>query len=328
MIPTEIANANATSESSTSLAQGNLLQEWFKKVAELLHDPKLSKLCSDAGFLKEIEKGQIFITIEEGSEVMQTACREYTQSRNLTTSRPRRWIRSNTKIGPVLDAKLYPHEGRCCIDIMIESLSKDKTVSWVRFGHGFNKYVTETSQKNPIENVQLFISTGKLVAKAKPRPKSVVNLSSNCALICERIWIDIDPQPFYHSCFAVSKFMTRSLRHDSSIHREEDGAVRFDDLMEKLKERFLSTLQWAVSTWLNSLAKGGGKKRTFQYCLNPYFLNKFMYFCAIQGYAGDDFAENICHIGNAYEMHSIFQSGVIPGGKVTEGTDSQCSSQH
>ena len=29
----------------------------------------------------------------------------------------------------------------------------------------------------------------------------------------------------------------------------------------------------------------------------------------------DDFAEYIGHIGNAYEMHSIVQSGLIPGGK-------------
>ena len=147
MIPAEIANANATSQRSTSLAQGNLLQEYFQKFAELLYDQILSKRCSDAGFLKEIEKGQFFITIKEGSEVMQAACRENTQPRNLTTSPPRRWIRSNTKIGPVLDAKLYPHEGRYCIDIMIAALSKDKTVSWVRIGNGINKYVTDTSQK-------------------------------------------------------------------------------------------------------------------------------------------------------------------------------------
>ena len=29
----------------------------------------------------------------------------------------------------------------------------------------------------------------------------------------------------------------------------------------------------------------------------------------------DDFAEYIYHIGNAYDMHSIIQSGLIPGGK-------------
>ena len=77
-----------------------------------------------------------------------------------------RWIRSDTKIGPVLDVKLYPHEGRYCIDIMIESLFKDRTVSWVRIVNGINIYVTETSEEIPIENVQLFISTGKPVAKA------------------------------------------------------------------------------------------------------------------------------------------------------------------
>ena len=130
---------------------------------------------------------------------MQTACREYTQPRILTTSRPRGWIRSNTKIGPVLDVKLYPHEGRQCIDIMIESLFRDQTVSSVRIVNG-----TNTSQKRqnkyPTENVELFISTKKLVAKAKPKPKSVVNSSINVP-IRERKWIDIDPQPFDRSCF-------------------------------------------------------------------------------------------------------------------------------
>ena len=156
---------------------------------------------------------------------MQTACREYTQLRNLTTSRPRGWIRSNAKIGPVLDAKLYPHEGRHCIDIMIESLFKDRTVSWVRILNGINKYVTETTEKTPTENVELFISTGKFVAKAKPKPKYVVSSSINVT-IRERKRIDSDPQQFDRSCFEVSKFMTRTLRHESSIPREEDG--RFD----------------------------------------------------------------------------------------------------
>ena len=97
---------------------------------------------------------------------METTCRGFTQPRNLKTSQPRGWIRSNTKIGPVLDVKIYPHEGRYCIDIMIESLFKDQTVSLVRIVNGINKYVTETSQKIPIENVQLFKRTGGLVAKA------------------------------------------------------------------------------------------------------------------------------------------------------------------
>ena len=51
VIPTESADADAKSQSSTSSAQGNLLQDCFEKIAELPEDQKLSKLCKDAGFL-------------------------------------------------------------------------------------------------------------------------------------------------------------------------------------------------------------------------------------------------------------------------------------
>ena len=111
---------------------------------------------------------------------------------------------------------------------MIESLL-------LRIVNGINKYVTETPEETPIENVQPSISAGRLVATAEPRPKPVVNLSSNHVPIKKRIWIDIDPQPFDRRCIEVSHFMTRTLRHDSSIPRDEDGAVRFDDLIEKLR---------------------------------------------------------------------------------------------
>ena len=70
------------SQSSTSLAQVDLLQEYERKFAELLDDQKLSKLCSDAGFLQEIGKEQFFISLKGGSEVMQTACREHTTSKS------------------------------------------------------------------------------------------------------------------------------------------------------------------------------------------------------------------------------------------------------
>ena len=56
---TDITNANATSQNSTSLAQGDLLQEYERIFAELPDDQKLSKPCSDAGFLKEIGNGQL-----------------------------------------------------------------------------------------------------------------------------------------------------------------------------------------------------------------------------------------------------------------------------
>ena len=56
VITTESTKDNTTSQSSTSLAQGNLLQDYFKKLAELPEDQNLSKLCNDAVFNKKIEK--------------------------------------------------------------------------------------------------------------------------------------------------------------------------------------------------------------------------------------------------------------------------------
>ena len=102
------------------------------------------------------------------------------------------------------------------------------------------------------------------------------------------------------------------------------GAVRFDDLIEKFKVKFVGILQWTVDAWVNCLAKGGGEKR-FQYCLNPLSSDKFLYFRVGGNLVDpllldnillrDDFKEYIYHIGNAFELHSIIKSGLIPGGK-------------
>ena len=79
------------------------------------------------------------------------------------------------------------------------------------------------------------------------------------------------------------------------------------------------------------LAKGGGPKKRFQYCLNPNSSKHFLYFRAIQGQAGctptlqdnvllaDDFAEYIYHIGNAHDMHSIIQGRIDARKKSQQG---------
>ena len=45
--------------------------------------------------------------------------------------------------------------------------------------------------------------------------------------------------------------------------------------------KFAGTLQWTVNTWLNPLTKGGGKKKRFEYCLNPPSSNKILCIRAI-----------------------------------------------
>ena len=67
------------------------------------------------------------------------ACREYTLPRDEILSEPKGWIRVNTKIWPVLEVTT------CClhgVEIIIMSLSKDNSHSWVRISHGLNKLVT------------------------------------------------------------------------------------------------------------------------------------------------------------------------------------------
>ena len=124
--------------------------------------------------------------------------------------------------------------------------------------------------------------------------------------------------------------MIRLLRHDDTVHREDDGAVRFDDLAELFKSRFAVTSHQSIEieAWISFLAKGGGPKKRFQYCLNPYSSKHVLHFRAIQGHSGgtlvdptlqhnvllpNDFADDIYHIGNAHDMHSIIQGGLIPG---------------
>ena len=141
----------------------------------------------------------------------------------------------------------------------------------------------------------------------------------------ERKWIDVDPGKFSQGCFEVSKFMIRLLRHDGPVHREDDRAVRFDDLAEKFKAKFDGTSQWPIESCITCLGKGGGPKKRFQYCLNPATSKHFLHFRANQGHSGDnlvdpalqdnvpeDFTEYIYHVGNVSERHSIIRSGLIP----------------
>ena len=162
--------------------QRNLLQDCERKFEQLLEDQKLSTLCCDAG-LNIVEQGQFFITLEEeeeeGPNEMKNPCREKTLPRNQEASRARGWILGNTKIGPVLDVKVCLHQERY-VEILIESLFRDGTASWVRMVNGIDEYVTETSETISLENVEHRV-TGKLVAEAKPRLKPAVTVSHFCS---------------------------------------------------------------------------------------------------------------------------------------------------
>ena len=132
----------------------------------------------------------------------------------------------------------------------------------------------------------------------------------------------------------MSKVKIRLLRHGASIPREDDEAVRFEDLVQEFEAKFYGPSHWSVNAYTTYLAKGGGQKKRFHYCLNPNSSKLFLFFKALWGHSGnnlvdpalqddvllpDDFTEYNCHAGNVSEQNSIIRSGLIPGGKSLKG---------
>ena len=86
----------------------------------------------------------------------------------------------------------------------------------VRIVNGVDKYVTESMLTTKEED----IASGKPIAKARPRQKRAVTLTSVSILVHERTWMDIETQRSDdQNCFEVPKVITRLLRHAQSVLR-------------------------------------------------------------------------------------------------------------
>ena len=100
----------------------------------------------------------------------------------------------------------------------------------------------------------------------------------------ERTWIDIEPGNSSLSAYEISKKVIHLLRHSQTVHREEDGAVKFWRIKEHLQNQFSQTQYWSDDRWKACLAAGGGAKRRFQYCTDDPGIT--IYFRALQGHSG------------------------------------------
>ena len=80
--------------------------------------------------------------------------------------------------------------------------------------NGVDKFVTESMLTKEEEDT----ASGKPTAKARPRQKPTVTLASVSFLVHERRWRDMETQRSNdHTCFEVSKAVTRLLRHDPTV---------------------------------------------------------------------------------------------------------------
>ena len=199
---------------------------------------------------------------------------------NTRGTRVRGWSRKNTRIGPALDMEVCYRDDRYSIEVQIPSLFQDHTVSWVRIVNGVDK----TWQNRCWPRKKKTQASGKPIAKARPRRKPTVTLTSVSIIVTERKWIDIETQRSHdHKCYEVSEAITRLLRHDQSVPRGSDGAIHYSDIIEECrKKKFDGASQWFLEDWISTLAKGGGAKKRFQSCVNPDSSNQFLYLRAIQ----------------------------------------------
>ena len=128
--------------------------------------------------------------------------------------------------------------------------------------------------------------------------------------------------------YEVSKKVIHLLRLSQKVHREEDGAVLFWRIKENLQSQFPHSPHWSDGGWKACLAAGEGAKRRFQYCTDDSGI--ITCFRALQRHSGRNlidpslqdnvviqsgFFQYVYHIGCGLNLHSIINSGLIPGGQ-------------
>ena len=163
--------------------------------------------------------------------------------------------------------------------------------------------------------------------KQNPRRRELAGSSPRIVPIGRRTWTDIEPGKCSFSDYEVSK-KVMYLRHSQQMQREEDGAVHFWRMKENLQSQFPHSLHWSDGGWKVCLAARGGAKRRFHYCTAAS--GTIVYFRVLQGHSGrnlvdpslqdnvviqSNFFQHIYHVGCAFNLHSIINSGLIPGGQ-------------
>ena len=116
-------------------------------------------------------------------------------------------------------------------------------------------------------------------------------------------------------------------RH-GQLPREEDGAIEFWRFKDYLRNDFENSQHWSDEMWKSKMQGGGGNKKIFQYCSDSSG-REILFLRALQGHSGrnsidpslqdtvlilDKFFGYFYHIGCAISLHSITDSGLIPGG--------------
>ena len=265
------------------------------------------------------------------------ACREYTLPRDDPSSQPKGWIQGNMRIGPVLEVTTSFQNFKFGIEIRIWSVNQDNFQSWVRISYGTIKYVVDSNQDNTeipadpqedqVPQTSIKVIAARSNAKAKPQQREQENKTATKPMH-ERRWIDIEPSEQTLAAYDLSKKVISLLRHNQTVQREKDGAIEFYRIKFYLRNHSSQVQHWSDDRWKACLAAGGGSKRRYQYCSDNS--GRILYLRALQGHSGNNLIDPtlqdnvmigsgifpyIYHIGCAFNLRSIVNNGLIPGGQ-------------
>ena len=212
-------------------------QQYIQQIESLSPENRVSKFCKEAGFMRVVEVGQYFVT-KDTSDFRQfhsVACREYTLPRDDPASQPKGWIQGSMRIGPVLEVTTSFQHFKYGIEIRIKSVNQDDSHSWIRISYGTVKYVIdsiEDNEENPAdpqeeESLQTSLNVVAARSKAKAKPQKREFAGTTTIPLRERRWIDIEPSKQDLDSYDLLKKVINLLRHNQTLHREEDGAIQF-----------------------------------------------------------------------------------------------------
>ena len=313
-------------------------QQYIQQVESLSSESKVSRFCKEAGFMRVVEVGQYLVTKDTGDfrQFHSVAWREYTLPRDDRASRPKGWIQGNMRIGPVLEVTTSFQHFKYGIEIRIKSVNQDDSHSWVRISYGTVKYVIDSIEDNtenpadPQEEQSPQTSTSVVAARSKAKAKRQPREFAGTRTIPlrERIWIDIEPSKQDLDSYDLSKKVINLLRHNQTLHREEDGANQFYKIKFHLRDHHSQIQNWSDDRWKACLAAGGGSKRRYQYCSD--YLGSIIYLRALQGHSGSNLIDPtlqdnvligpgifpcIYHVGSTFNFYSIVSNRLVPGGQ-------------
>ena len=313
-------------------------QQYEERIKSLSPENRVSKFCKEAGFMRVVEVGQYFVTKDTGDfrQFQSVACREYTLPQDDQASQPKWWVQGNMRIGPVLEVTTSFQHFKYGIEIRIKSVNQDDSHSWVRISNGTVKYVIDSIEDNtenpadPQEEESLQTSSSVVAArskaKVKPQPREFAGTTT--IPLRERRWIDIEPSKQDLDSYDLSKKVINLLRHNQTLHREEDGAIQFYKIKFHLRDHHSQIQNWSDDRWKACLAAGGRSKRRYQYCSDN--LGTIIYLRALHGHSGSNLIDPmlqdnvligpgifpyIHHVGCTFNLHSIINNGLVPGGQ-------------